>query len=93
MFWMLLGLFLACALCSWVRPDSALARSAALAFDTSVWMFSQGVEDDVEVEDDDDVPQSLRYAQHRLYDRRIDTPHVFLALYLLFCASNSCYQS
>ena len=59
MFWMLLGLFLACALCSWVRPDSALARSAALAFDNSVRLFSQGVEDDVD-EDDDDVPRPPR---------------------------------
>ena len=53
MVWLLLGLLLVCALCSWLRPDSTLARSAARALDTSVWMFSQGVEDEVEVEDDD----------------------------------------
>ena len=53
MAWLLLGLLLVCALCSWFRPDSTLARSAARALDTSVWMFSQGVEDEVEVEEDD----------------------------------------
>ena len=51
MVWLLLGLLLACALCSWLRPDSAMARSAARAFDNSVWMLSQGVEDEDEVED------------------------------------------
>ena len=55
MVWLLLGLLLACALCSWLRPNSALARSAARAFDNSVWMFSQGVED--EVDEDDDLPR------------------------------------
>ena len=54
---LLLGLLLVCALCSWLRPDSAVARSAARAFDSSVWMFSQGVEDD---DDEDDLPRPPR---------------------------------
>ena len=58
MVWLLLGLLLACALCSWLRPDSALARSAARAFDNSVWMFSQGVED--EIDEGDDLPRPPR---------------------------------
>ena len=53
----MLGLLLVCALCSWARPDGALARSAARAFDNSVWLFSQGVEDE-EVDEDDDLPWS-----------------------------------
>lgn len=57
MFWLLLGLLLACALCSWLRPDSAVARSAARAFDSSVLMLSQGVEDD---DDEDDLPRPPR---------------------------------
>ena len=35
MLWILLGLLLACALCSWLLPDSSPARSAARALDTS----------------------------------------------------------
>jgi len=41
MFWLLLSLLLACVLCSWLRPDSALARSAARAFDSSVFLLSR----------------------------------------------------
>ena len=41
MLWILLGLLVACALCSWLLPDSALARSAARALDTSVLLLSQ----------------------------------------------------
>ena len=44
--WLLLCLLLACVACSWWRPDSALARSGARAFDSSVLLLSQGVEDD-----------------------------------------------
>ena len=40
MFWLLLGLLLVCALCSWFLPDSPVARSAARAFDTSVLLLS-----------------------------------------------------
>ena len=41
MLWILLGLLVACALCSWLLPDSSLARSAARALDTSVLLLSQ----------------------------------------------------
>ena len=41
MFWLLLCLLLASALCSWLSPGSALAASAARAFDNSVWLLSQ----------------------------------------------------
>ena len=41
MFWLLLCLLFASALCSWLSPDSALAASSARAFDTSVWLLSQ----------------------------------------------------
>ena len=41
MLWILLGLLVACALCSWLLPNSALARSAARALDTSVLLLSQ----------------------------------------------------
>ena len=51
MLWLLLGLLLACALSSWLLPDSALARSAARAFDTSVLLLGRGGDDD-EVDDD-----------------------------------------
>ena len=56
MVWLMLGFLLVCALCSWARPDGALARSAARAFNNSVWLFSQGVEDE-EVDEDDDLPR------------------------------------
>ena len=41
MFWLLIFLLLACALCSWLRPDSGLAQSAARAFDSTVGLLSQ----------------------------------------------------
>ena len=41
MFWLLIFLVLACALCSWLRPDSGLAQSAARAFDSTVGLLSQ----------------------------------------------------
>ncbi len=48
MLWILLGLLLACALCSWRLPDSSQARSAARALDTSVLLLSQdSASDDV----------------------------------------------
>ena len=45
MFWLLLCLLFASALCSWLSPDSALAASTARAFDNSVWLLSQDIAD------------------------------------------------
>ena len=53
MLWILLGLLVACALCSWLLPDSPLARSAARALDTSVLLLSQDTASD-------DLPQPRR---------------------------------
>ena len=53
MLWILLGLLVPCALCSWLLPDSALARSAARALDTSVLLLSQDTAAD-------DLPQPRR---------------------------------
>ena len=53
MLWILLGLLVACALCSWLLPDSPLARSAARALDTSVLLLSQDTAAD-------DLPQPRR---------------------------------
>ena len=55
MLWLLVGLLLACALSSWLLPDSALARSAARPFDTSVLLLGRGSDDD-EVDDDAAAP-------------------------------------
>ena len=41
MFWLLICLLLACALCSCLLPDSGLAQSAARAFDSTVGLLSQ----------------------------------------------------
>ncbi len=51
MVWLMLGLLLVCALCSWARPDGALARSAARAFDCAVATLSQGDEEEHEEDD------------------------------------------
>jgi len=48
MFWLLLGLLVACALCSWISPGGQLARSAARAFEGSVSLLSRGCEDDAQ---------------------------------------------
>ena len=53
MLWILLGLLVACGLCSWLLPDSRLARSAARALDTSVLLLSQDTAAD-------DLPQPRR---------------------------------
>ncbi len=55
MFLLVLALLVACVLCSWLLPDSALARSAARAFDTSVLLLGRGGDDD-EVDDDAAAP-------------------------------------
>ena len=60
MLWLLLGLLLACALSSWLLPDSALARSAARAFDGTVSLLSRGDGDD-----DDGPPLPIRGAAPR----------------------------
>ncbi len=53
MLWVLFGLLLACALCSWLLPDSPLARSTARALDASVLLLSQDSASD-------DLPQPRR---------------------------------
>ena len=53
MLWILLGLLVACALCSWLLPDGTLARSAARALDASVLLLSQDTAAD-------DLPQPRR---------------------------------
>ena len=54
MFWLLLGLLVACWLCSWLRPDSDLASSAARALDSSVLMLSRGYAGAAMLDDSDD---------------------------------------
>ena len=62
MFWLLLGLLLVLALCSWWRPDSALAMSAARAFDSSIYLLGRG----------DDVPYLPMPRPERLAPRALE---------------------
>ena len=39
MFWLLLGLLVTCALCSWLRSGSSLAQSASNAFESSLLLL------------------------------------------------------
>ncbi len=59
MCWLVLALLVACVLCSWLRPDGALALSAARVFDTSVLLLSQGSDDDDEVDGDVTAPRHV----------------------------------
>ena len=51
MFWLLLGLLVACWLCAWLKPGTDLASSAARAFDSSVLLLSRGGTDPADDED------------------------------------------
>ena len=64
MFWLLLGLLVACWLCAWLKPGTDLASSAARAFDSSVLLLSRGGTDpamsDDSNEDDEDASYRRR---------------------------------
>ena len=63
MFWLLLGLLVACWLCAWLKPGTDLASSAARAFDSSVLLLSRGgtdpaMSDDSNEDDEDAILQT-----------------------------------
>ena len=64
MFWLLLGLLVACWLCAWLKPGTDLASSAARAFDRSVLLLNRGGTDpamsDDSNEDDEDASYRRR---------------------------------
>ena len=52
MFWLLLCLLLACAVCSWLCPSNKIAVSAVRALDSSINLLSRGY-----MAEDDDAPR------------------------------------
>ena len=71
MFWLLLALIFACAVCSWLSPDSGLARSAARAFDSSVLLLSRFSDDE---EEEETLRAARNTARHRNASKPLDVP-------------------
>jgi 5-methylcytosine-specific restriction endonuclease McrA len=61
MFWLLLGLLVACWLCAWLKPGTDLASSAARAFDSSVLLLSRGGTDPAMSDDSNEDDQDASY--------------------------------
>ena len=61
MFWLLLGLLVACWLCAWLKPGTDLASSAARAFDSSVLLLSRGGTDPATSDDDNEDDEDASY--------------------------------
>jgi len=74
MVWLLISTLLACVLCAWLRPDSALAQSAARALDSSIVLLSQASANDDYVAQPRRVvttPHPRRSGPHEALPRRI----------------------
>ena len=69
MFWLLLALLFACAVCSSFWPNSGLARSAARAFDSSVLLLNRCSEDEEET-----LLAARSTARHRSTSKPLDVP-------------------
>ena len=66
MFWLLLGLLVACWLCAWLRPGTDLASSTVRAFDSTVLLLSRASIDTTMSDDSSEADgDAAAYRQRR----------------------------